>query len=53
MISMYKLTLLLLCLAFLAAAGGAVGLGMALGVLGFGMGLLTLVLSAWTVLSHR
>lgn len=43
---MYRLTLFTLCLAFLAAAGGAVGLGMALGALTFVLGVLALGIDA-------
>ena len=49
---MYKLTFFLLCLAFLAAAGGFVGLGMALGAAAFGAGALALVLTGWQILTR-
>ena len=52
MSAMLKLSALLLCLAFLAAAGGAVVFGMALGAVGFGLGALTLVQTAWLALSR-
>ena len=51
--AMVKVTALLMCLAFLAAAGGAVGFGMALGAVGFGLGALTLVQTAWLALSRH
>lgn len=49
---MYKLTLFLLCLAFLAAAGGFVGLGMALGMAALGSGVLALVLTGGQILTR-
>lgn len=49
---MFKLTLFVLCLAFLVAAGGFVPAGMALGALGFGLGALALVVTGWQLLTH-
>lgn len=49
---MFKLTLFVLCLAFLAAAGGFVATGMALGALGFGLGALAVVITAWQLITH-
>ena len=53
MLPMYKLIAFLLCVAFLVAAGGAVGAAMALGVLAAALGALTLMATAWKVLSHQ
>lgn len=49
---MFKLALFVLCLAFLVAAGGWVGAGMALGALGFGLGALALARTTWQLLTH-
>lgn len=49
---MHRWTLFTLCLAFLAAAGGAVGLGMALGALTFVLGVVALVMDAVKVLTR-
>lgn len=49
---MFKLTLFILCLAFLVAAGGFVPAGMALGAVGFGLGALAVVITAWQLLSR-
>lgn len=49
---MYRFTLFMLCLALLAAAGGAVGLGMALGALTFAIGVLALVVDALRALTR-
>lgn len=53
MLPMLKLTVFVLCVAFLVAAGGAVGFGMAIGVLGAVFGALTLAGCAWKVLSPQ
>lgn len=42
----------MLCLAFLAAAGGAIGLGMVLGALAFALGVLALAMDAVRVLTR-
>lgn len=49
---MFKLTLFVLCLAVMALGGGFTGLAMALGALTFVIGVLALVLTAWTVLTR-
>lgn len=49
---MFKLTLFVLCLAFLVAAGGFVPAGMALGAIGFGIGVLALVVTAWQLMTR-
>lgn len=49
---MYRLTLFTLCLAVMAAGGGAIGLGMALGALTFVLGALALVMDAVAVFTR-
>ena len=49
---MYQLTLFIFCLAFLAAAGGAAGLGLLLGALAGGLGMLTFAWNVWAMLRH-
>lgn len=49
---MVKLMLFVLCLAVMAVGGGFPALGMALGALGFGIGVLALVATGWNVLTR-
>ncbi|MDP2417519.1 MAG: hypothetical protein U1D25_05370 [Hydrogenophaga sp.] len=49
---MYKLTLFTLCLAVMAAGGGAVATAMALGALIFALGALALAMDALKVLAR-
>jgi len=49
---MLKLTLFVMCLAFLVAAGGLVPAGMALGALGIGFGALALTNALVQMLTH-
>lgn len=49
---MYKLALFTLCLTVMALGGGATGLGLVLGVLGFALGALALCMDALKVLTR-
>ena len=49
---MYKLALFTLCLTVMALGGGATGLGLVLGVLGFALGALALWMDALKVLTR-
>jgi hypothetical protein len=49
---MFKLTLFTLCLTVMALGGGATGLGLVLGVLGFALGALALWMDALKVLTR-
>lgn len=51
-IRVHKVALFTLCIAFLAAAGGATGLGMALGALGLTIGALWLAHTIWQILAR-
>lgn len=49
---MLKLTLFVMCMAFLAVAGGLVPVGMALGALGIGLGALALTITLLQMLTR-